>query len=38
MPPTEDVDPVCGKTVSTEQAKPSVHDGHDYFFCSRDCH
>lgn len=26
-----------GKTVSTETAKPSVHDGHVYYFCSRDC-
>lgn len=31
------MDPVCGKTVSTETAKPSVHDGHVYYFCSRDC-
>ena len=37
IPPAEDVDPVCGKTVSTEKAKPSVHDGHVYYFCSRDC-
>lgn len=36
-PPDHDVDPVCGKTVSTETAKPSVHDGHAYYFCSRDC-
>lgn len=36
-PPTDDVDPVCGKSVSTETAKPSVHDGHVYYFCSRDC-
>jgi YHS domain-containing protein len=36
-PPDDDVDPVCGKTVSTETAKPSVHDGHVYYFCSRDC-
>ncbi len=36
-PPNDDVDPVCGKTVSTETAKPSVHDGHVYYFCSRDC-
>ncbi|KGE78575.1 MULTISPECIES: YHS domain-containing protein [Halomonas] len=36
-PPAEDVDPVCGKTVDTAGAKPSVHDGHVYYFCSRDC-
>ena len=36
-PPEDDVDPVCGKTVSTETGKPSVHDGHVYYFCSRDC-
>lgn len=35
--PADDVDPVCGKTVSAEIAKPSVHDGHVYYFCSRDC-
>ncbi|KNC55887.1 cation transporting P-type ATPase [Thecamonas trahens ATCC 50062] len=23
IPPTKDVDPVCGKTVSTDKAKPS---------------
>lgn len=37
IPPAEDVDPVCGKTVRTERAKPSVHDGHVFYFCSRDC-
>jgi YHS domain-containing protein len=36
-PPERDTDPVCGKTVRTENAKPSVHDGKVYFFCSRDC-
>lgn len=36
-PPVDDVDPVCSKTVSTETAKPSVYDGHVYYFCSRDC-
>lgn len=35
--PETDVDPVCGKTVHTEQAKPSVHDGTVYYFCSREC-
>lgn len=37
IPPDEDVDPVCGKTVRTERAKPSVHDGHVFYFCSPDC-
>ncbi|WP_372071499.1 YHS domain-containing protein [Tistrella mobilis] len=37
IPPTKDVDPVCGKTVSTDKAKPSVHDGSVYYFCSREC-
>ena len=36
VPPETDVDPVCGKTVHTEQAKPSVHDGSVYYFCSRE--
>ena len=35
--PEKDTDPVCGKSVRTEQAKPSVHDGNVYYFCSRDC-
>lgn len=37
FPPERDVDPVCGKTISTATAKPSVHDGHVYYFCSREC-
>jgi len=37
IPPTKDVDPVCGKSVSTESAKSTVHDGAVYYFCSRDC-
>lgn len=37
VPPANDVDPVCGKTVSTSGAKPSVHDGSVYYFCSREC-
>ena len=37
IPPAKDVDPVCGKTVSTNGAKPSVHDGNVYYFCSREC-
>jgi len=30
-------DPVCGKTVATATAKPSVFDGDVYYFCSREC-
>ncbi|MEQ9145606.1 MAG: YHS domain-containing protein [Parvibaculaceae bacterium] len=37
IPPVKDVDPVCGKTVTTDKAKPSVHDGSVYYFCSREC-
>lgn len=37
IPPAKDLDLVCGKTVSTNAAKPSVHDGSVYYFCSRDC-
>jgi YHS domain-containing protein len=37
VPPETDIDPVCGKTVRTDQAKPSVHEGMVYYFCSREC-
>jgi len=37
IPPETDTDPVCGKKVRTDQAKPSVHDGTVYYFCSREC-
>ena len=37
IPPATDVDPVCGKTVKTDSAKPSVHAGSVYYFCSREC-
>ena len=35
--PVTDVDPVCGKTVSTAEARPSLYEGQVYYFCSRDC-
>lgn len=35
--PERDVDPVCGKTVATDSAKPSVFGGTVYYFCSREC-
>ena len=35
--PETDRDPVCGKTVRTETAKLTVHDGTVYYFCSREC-
>ena len=37
IPPKKDRDPVCGKVVTTASAKPSVHDGIVYYFCSREC-
>lgn len=37
VPPAKDIDPVCGKTVETADAKPSVFGGSVYYFCSRDC-
>lgn len=36
-PPESDTDPVCGKTVKSAGAKPSVYDGLVYYFCSREC-
>lgn len=36
-PPQEDMDPVCKKTVRTNDARPSVYDGAVYYFCSREC-
>jgi YHS domain-containing protein len=35
--PAKFVDPVCGKAISTDDSKPSVHDGQVYYFCSRQC-
>jgi len=37
VPPERDTDPVCGKSVLTANAKPSIHDGSVYYFCSREC-
>ncbi len=37
VPPKKDTDPVCGKTVSTDKAKPSIFAGNVYYFCSREC-
>jgi len=37
VPPENDVDLVCGKTVHPDQAKPSIYDGMVYYFCSREC-
>jgi YHS domain-containing protein len=36
-PPEKDVDPVCGMTIGTANAKSAVHEGHVYYFCSQDC-
>ncbi len=35
--PKKAVDPVCGKSLSTADAKPSVANGFVYYFCSREC-
>ena len=35
--PERDTDPVCGVSVRTSNAKPSVHDGAVFYFCSREC-
>ncbi len=37
VPPETDIDPVCGKAVSTGQAKATVHAGNVYYLCSREC-
>lgn len=37
VPPETDTDPVCKKSIATDGAKSSVHDGGVYYFCSRDC-
>ena len=37
VPPERDKDPVCGKTVRTADARPSVYDGRVFYFCSREC-
>ena len=36
-PPAQDLDPVCGMTVETANAKSSVYAGHVYYFCSPSC-
>lgn len=35
--PETAIDPVCRTTVHTKAAKSAVHDGHVFYFCSRDC-
>ncbi|QIG47175.1 YHS domain-containing protein [Nordella sp. HKS 07] len=30
-------DPVCGMTVDTANAKPSLYEGRAYYFCSQTC-
>lgn len=37
VPPETDIDPVCGKAVSTGEAKATVHAGNVYYLCSREC-
>ncbi len=36
-PPERDVDPVCGMSVRTAEAKSALHAGRSYFFCSQTC-
>ena len=35
--PETDTDPVCGKVVSTNKARATVHAGNVYYLCSREC-
>lgn len=35
--PETAVDPVCGMTVKTAEAKTAVHQGQAYYFCSPVC-
>ncbi len=35
--PAQDIDPVCGMTVDTADAKSSVFDGRIHYFCSTVC-
>ncbi len=37
LPPEEEVDPICGRTVRTATAKTSVRNGWVYYFCSSAC-
>lgn len=37
VPPSKDIDPVCKKSIQTENAKSSVYAGQVYYFCSREC-
>ena len=36
-PPARAIDPVCGMTVETASARPSLHRGRAYYFCSATC-
>jgi len=35
--PEQAVDPVCGMTVATRDAKTAVHQERVFYFCSQDC-
>src|SRR5687767_13278222 len=38
LPPPTEIDPVCGMSVSPEQAAGTYqYSGKDYFFCSKGC-
>ena len=36
-PPARAADPVCGMSVETASAKPSLYQGRAYYFCSTTC-
>ena len=36
-PPERDVDPVCGMSIRTAEAKSAVYAGRAYYFCSQTC-
>ena len=37
LTPETALDPVCGMTVKTAEAKTAVHQSHAYYFCSPAC-
>lgn len=36
-PAAEAIDPVCGMTIATRDAKTAVYEGQVYYFCSQNC-
>jgi YHS domain-containing protein len=35
--PVQSVDPVCGMTVETKEAKTALYEGQAFYFCSAKC-